>query len=159
MEGPLFREKSLERISSPEELHDYMRVTSPRLWMLLAAIMALLAGFIVYASTVTMENTMPIQVTLESFAPEADAPEEEKFAPYSLVNCELPTDLQGTVKAGTRVRMGEYQGRVTFIVMTEGEETMNAFIEMEDDHIPMKDGTYDAELVIDNKTPISYLWN
>lgn len=35
MENNLFRKKSLEHISSPEELHDYMRVTSPRLWMIL----------------------------------------------------------------------------------------------------------------------------
>ena len=47
MENGLFRKKSLERISSPEELHDYMRVTSPRLWMILAAIVVLLVGFIV----------------------------------------------------------------------------------------------------------------
>ena len=38
----LFRKKSLDRISSPEELHDYLRVTSPSLWMVLAAIMVLL---------------------------------------------------------------------------------------------------------------------
>ena len=62
MENPLFRKKSLERISSPEQLHDYMRVTSPRLWMLLSAIAVFLAGFIVYVSTVTLENTMKIQV-------------------------------------------------------------------------------------------------
>ena len=31
MQNELFRQKSIERISSPEALHDYMRVTSPRL--------------------------------------------------------------------------------------------------------------------------------
>ena len=46
----------METISSPEQLHDYMRVTSPRLWMLLGAIVVLLVGFIAYASTATMEN-------------------------------------------------------------------------------------------------------
>ena len=73
----LFRKKSLERISSPEELHDYLRVTSPRLWMVLAAIMVLLAGFIVYASTATMENVMAVKVEVETFdiAPEGEAPE------------------------------------------------------------------------------------
>ena len=56
MESGLFRQKSVERISSPEDLHEYMRVTSPRLWMILTAIVVLLAGFIVYASTTTLEN-------------------------------------------------------------------------------------------------------
>jgi threonine dehydratase len=44
MENGLFRQKSMDHISSPESLHDYMRVTSPRLWMILAAIVALLEG-------------------------------------------------------------------------------------------------------------------
>ena len=67
MEKGLFRKKSIERISSPEELHNYMRVTTPRLWMILGAIVALLVGFIVYASTATMENTMPISVSLTHY--------------------------------------------------------------------------------------------
>ena len=56
MGNQLFRQKSLDRISSPEELHDYMRVTSPRLWMILGAILVLLAGFIAYASTMSCFN-------------------------------------------------------------------------------------------------------
>ena len=58
MQNQLFRQKSLEKIQSPEVMHDYMRVTSPRLWMILTAIVVLLGGFIAYASTTTMESTM-----------------------------------------------------------------------------------------------------
>ena len=38
MAEPIFREKSLKRITSPEELGDYLRVTSPTVWMVLAAV-------------------------------------------------------------------------------------------------------------------------
>ncbi len=61
----LFRKESMDRISSPEQLHDYMRVTTPRLWMLLAAILVLAAGFVIYACTATMESTMPLTVQAE----------------------------------------------------------------------------------------------
>lgn len=44
----LFREKSLEAIESPESLNDYLRVTSPRVWLVLAAVIALLAGGILW---------------------------------------------------------------------------------------------------------------
>ena len=40
----LFREKSLETIESPESLNDYLRVTSPGVWIILAAVIALLVG-------------------------------------------------------------------------------------------------------------------
>ena len=44
MEKTLFRKESYDRISSPEQMRDYMRVTSPLLWMLLAAMIAFFAA-------------------------------------------------------------------------------------------------------------------
>ena len=40
----LFREKNLERLESPEKLNDYLRVTSPGVWMVLGAVIVLLVG-------------------------------------------------------------------------------------------------------------------
>lgn len=44
MENKLFREKSIDRVSSPESLTDYMKVTTPSVWMVLSAIILLLVG-------------------------------------------------------------------------------------------------------------------
>ncbi|MBO4836864.1 MAG: hypothetical protein J5564_04145 [Clostridia bacterium] len=44
----LFREKSLEAVESPDSLNDYLRVTSPGVWLVLAAAVLLLAGGIVW---------------------------------------------------------------------------------------------------------------
>ena len=44
----LFREKSLEAIDSPESLNDYLRVTSPQVWLVLAAVIVLLIGGILW---------------------------------------------------------------------------------------------------------------
>lgn len=44
----LFREKSLEALDSPESLNDYLKVTSPRVWLVLAAVIALLIGAILW---------------------------------------------------------------------------------------------------------------
>ena len=48
MKSQLFREKSLERVSSPEQLNDYIRVTNPSVWMALAAVIFLLVGICVW---------------------------------------------------------------------------------------------------------------
>jgi len=42
----LFNQKSLERISGPEELNDYVRVTSPSVWIVLTAITLLVLGLL-----------------------------------------------------------------------------------------------------------------
>ncbi|MCR5591481.1 MAG: hypothetical protein K6F73_08080 [Lachnospiraceae bacterium] len=44
----LFRKKSLERVTSPEELNDYIRVTTVPVWLVLLATLIILAGLIVW---------------------------------------------------------------------------------------------------------------
>lgn len=47
MENSVFRKKSLKRISSPEQLNDYIRVSNPSVWLVLGALfIMLIAAFI-----------------------------------------------------------------------------------------------------------------
>ena len=48
MEESLFRKNSVEHISSPEQLNDYLRVTSPAIWVVLIAVIILLAGVLIW---------------------------------------------------------------------------------------------------------------
>ena len=54
----IFRPRSLERISSPEQLNDYIRVTTPGVWLVLAALVVLLAGMLAWSilGTVSVQN-------------------------------------------------------------------------------------------------------
>ena len=44
----IFRQKSLDKVSSPEKLDDYIRVTTPSVWVTLLAIVLLLVGAIIW---------------------------------------------------------------------------------------------------------------
>ncbi|MCR5002518.1 MAG: hypothetical protein K6A71_12075 [Lachnospiraceae bacterium] len=48
-EKSIFRKKSLERVSSPEQLNDYIKVTTPSVWVILAAMLILIAGTLFWA--------------------------------------------------------------------------------------------------------------
>lgn len=50
MTNRLFRQKAIDRLSSPEELNDYLRVTTPAVWALLFSVILLLAGTLVWGS-------------------------------------------------------------------------------------------------------------
>lgn len=50
MNNSIFRQKSIDRVSSPEKLDDYIRVTTPSVWIALAAILILLVGTIVWGT-------------------------------------------------------------------------------------------------------------
>ena len=51
----IFRQKSMERVSSPEALNDYIRVTTPSVWIVLAALVVLLAGMLAWSILGTVE--------------------------------------------------------------------------------------------------------
>ena len=44
MHSQIFRKKSMDKISSPEQMNDYIRVANPSVWMILIAVIVLLAG-------------------------------------------------------------------------------------------------------------------
>jgi hypothetical protein len=52
MEHPsLYRKKSIDRIQSPEQLNDYLRVTNPAVWVLMTAVIVLLVGTLIWGSS------------------------------------------------------------------------------------------------------------
>ena len=51
-----FRKESVERVSSPEQLSDYLHVTSPTVWVVLAAVILLLASLFVWSSVTAVES-------------------------------------------------------------------------------------------------------
>ena len=56
MEQPLFRKETMERVSSPEQLRDYLHVTSPAIWVVLAAVILILASLFVWSSVTAVES-------------------------------------------------------------------------------------------------------
>ena len=48
--------QSARRMSSPEQLNDYLKVTSPKIWVLLVAVVLLVAGLLLWSSFTTIES-------------------------------------------------------------------------------------------------------
>lgn len=65
MNNKLFREKSIERVSSPEQLNDYIRVTNPGVWMILAGIILVLAGICVWGIFGRLESYVTVAAITE----------------------------------------------------------------------------------------------
>ena len=46
----VYRKSSLDRIQSPEQLNNYLRVTNPSVWIVLVAVIVLVAGALIWGS-------------------------------------------------------------------------------------------------------------
>ncbi len=55
----VFRDKAIERISSPDLLNDYVRLSDPGVWFVLAAITALLTGACIFGVFGHIDSTVP----------------------------------------------------------------------------------------------------
>ena len=56
MSEQLFRKKSIERISTPEKLDDYLKISTPSLWLVMFAVISLLVGILIWSSVAKLET-------------------------------------------------------------------------------------------------------
>ena len=68
MQSNLFRKQTLDRLTSPEQLNDYIRVANPSLWMTVGALLVLLCSFVVWGFLGQLQTTVGGYGTLEGGA-------------------------------------------------------------------------------------------
>ena len=129
----VFREKSLDHISSPEQLTDYIHVTNPGIWVLFAVILLMLAGFIAWASVGRLETVV-----------DAKAAVIDGTAHITVYDrCD--------VTSGMTVRIGNEEFTVSSVEQDETGHTL-AY-----SSVTLDDGVYDAGIVTETVSPISFL--
>ena len=129
----VFRKKTLERISSPEQLSDYLRVTNLGIWAVLAAVILLLIGIFAWSSVGTLETTADATVVVSGSS------------------ARVVTAGGETLSGGMILRVA---GREYFIASADTDEygrmTGSAAVDL-------PDGTYEGEVVVDSTRPIDFL--
>ncbi len=58
MDKQLFRKKNIDKVTSPEQLNDYIKVSNPGVWMVLVAIILLLVGVCVWGIFGRLDTTI-----------------------------------------------------------------------------------------------------
>ena len=135
----IFRKKSLDKISSPESLNDYIRVSSPAVWLIIAAVIVLLAGTCIWGFFGYIESTV-----------KADARAEGG----SVVCFVGEKDIE-SVEAGQTVRIGDAEG----VISEVGEKDEAAGTYRVCAEVDVEDGIYIADIVTDKVRPVSFVLN
>lgn len=66
MARSIFRKTSLDRVSDPEQLNDYIRVTNPGVWMVMCAVILLLTGVCVWGVFGQLDTTVTVAAVTEN---------------------------------------------------------------------------------------------
>lgn len=139
MSKPIFREKSLQKVKSPDNLNEYIRVASPSIWLIIAAIIILLIGFCSWAVFGTVESVVEADVHCEN----------------GTITCHVAEKDIPKIRIGMTVQFGEYTGIITEIIMRDGhfgECPLSV-------DTPIPDGIYDASITVESIHPASFLIN
>ena len=157
MANTVFRRKSMERVSSPEQLNDYIRVTNPGVWVTLAAVVILLVGFIVWGAAGSLETGVDAVAVVDSGAAvcyirEADAPAVAQGQTVRISDSEYTVAAVSAEPVVVDGSFSAYALRVGNLVAGEWVYTVTL-------SGPLPDGVYEASIITDSVSPISFLFN
>ena len=125
MANSVFRKKSLERIASPEQLDDYLHVTTPMVWVVMAAVIILLVGLMAWGSVASLDSYAGGKGTVEN-----------KIMTIQFDDADLAENVQTGMKILT--------GNMEFTVSGIGYGSDGARFALADTDLP--DGTYDVRV-------------
>lgn len=162
----LFRKSSLDSISSPEQLNDYIKVSNPSIWLVLVSLFILLTAVFVWGFT----GSLPTTVSAEGVVSHGD------------VLCYISTEDADTINVGQKVSIiksddSELKGQVFGVEdipmsaaeitselnsdylaqeLVQGEFAVKIILTF--DSMDMPDGTLlDVSIVTDSIRPIDFL--
>lgn len=131
MNEQLFRKSSIDRVSSPEQLNDYIRVTNPGVWLVLAAVVALLIGACVWGIFGRLDTTISVPAEVTGGEARLFLEDGQQIDPSAPV-----------VIGGREFSLGPAVGGGAYSVSVD-----------------LPDGNYQAQIVTESVAPISFVLN
>lgn len=135
----IFRKKSLDKVKSPENLDDYIRVSNPSIWILLISVIILLIGTCIWGIFGHIDRSVPSFVNVQDGKAVCFVSEEDIESVQKGMSVEYAKNEAVITKIGDKQEQG-YQC------------TLHA------DSLP-SDGLYEGKVIIKSFKPISFVVN
>ncbi|MCC8059394.1 MAG: hypothetical protein LIO81_00900 [Clostridiales bacterium] len=164
----IFRKKSLERISSPEQLNDYIRVADPPVWMLLGAVILLLVGVCAWGVFGRLETVISAAAVAKDGVATVYIKEENSSVREGMtVRINGNEFIVSSVSAEPVAVSGDLPDYALHVGdLQRGEWVYEALLEEKlpdgaspADDVGLADGVYRSEIVTERVSPISFVVN
>lgn len=153
----IFRKSSLDRVSSPEQLNEYIKVSRPGVWLILGAVIVLLIGVCVWGVLGTLTTNLDAVTVVQD----------------GKATCYVDPEKAKSLTTGMEIRVGESTGSITAIAAFPMEITddFDAYarylseLKSGDWVVPVTvntsapNGTYVAKITTESISPISFVLN
>lgn len=139
MKKGIFREKSIDRVKSPESLDDYIRVSNPSIWLLLISVIVLLAGACVWGSFGHVNSTVPAAVVIKG----------------ETTVCYVNEADMSSLQTGLTVKFADTEATITNL----GEVDDNGCCCSLQLEKSIPDGLYEGKVITKSYKPLSFILN
>lgn len=157
MNNGIYRKKSIDRVKSPEQLNDYIRVSNPGVWLVLAAVIILLVGICTWGVFGKLDTKVSAVGTSAN----------------GVMTCYVGNDDIGKITGKMKITV---EGK-DYEILTIGNKAIKASDELneyliylggfgEDEWVyeitaktDLPDGDYEAEIVVESISPMSFILN
>ena len=157
MNKQLFKKSNIDKVSSPEQLHDYVKVANPGLWMLISTIVILLVGVVIWGFIGKIDTTMGAAIVTDGgnaviYIGESDIEKLEigmtvrsEEREYTITDiAEAPIKVDGALTDYAIHASGLTVGEWVYVVRIDGEHS---------------DGVRKADIVIESISPMTFVIN
>ncbi len=153
----IFRKSSLDRVSSPEQLNDYIKVSHPGVWLILGAVIVLLIGVCIWGVFGTLTSAKDALVVVKD----------------GKATCYVTPEEAKSLTPGMEVRLGDSRGSIVSVSLAPMKITGNfdayalylSGLKIDDWVVPVTidisaaDGTYMVQIILEAIPPISFVLN
>ena len=160
MDNRIFRKKSIDRVSSPDQLDMYIKASGPRLWLLLTALLLLLAGALVWAVFGTLETRLTVGVIAGDGTAAACVPEQalDAVTQTAFLRVEgMESPAAGTVAGPFAADDAGAEESYALHASGIGEGEWYYLITFPLEGLP--EGSLRGELVLEKLSPITFIIN
>lgn len=153
----IFRKSSLDRVSSPEQLNEYIKVSRPSVWLILGAVIILLIGVCVWGVFGTLTSTKHGVMVVQG----------------NKADCYVSVEEAKVITPGMEVKVVSSVGTITAVASAPMEITddfdayalylsglkMGDWVVLMNVDISVPDGAYMAVIITESISPISFVLN
>lgn len=158
MDDKIFREKSLKKISSPESLNDYVKVSNPGVWVLLVAVIVLLIGLFAWGVFGRIDSSISTigvvkNGNLDIYIKEEDFESVNNSSFVQIEEDEYPINPFGNIDP----IVIDYSFSDSYLHIANMEK--NEWVYKLNCNVSLPDGAYKVNVITERIKPISLLFD
>lgn len=157
MNQDIFRKKSIDKVQSPDQLNDYIRVANPGVWLVLAAIVILLVGVCIWGVMGRLETTIGTagfctDGTMTCYVAEEDLARLKDGSVLTVDGQDYEISAIGNQAVKVSTALSEHLAYL-------GNFSPDQWVYEITARTDLPDGDYSGEILVESISPMSFIWN